>query len=341
MIHTIEETITRLRQIQLDSEHPPQQILHMILARGVSQTVYNVSSGIHQPAVEFLCRETGNIRKYPVMGGIIHQDDKGPYFTKGTSGFQVNERPNEFLGTFAEAGVNFKSTRILTNRGKEGSLADMAERAMLMFEPDMQMGSESEPSWSLMLFSVYPGVKAEWINAKLQSCSVESILESACDWPYGKGSCFGTHVLEGIADAVSRYCLEKDLEPTQLEGVWKRGWDYVLGAVRLMRKNQREDGTIPRCWFKEKVYPRNVRELNEKIKDISSRHLHPGKSVVYPTGHCLDAISSLSMFLGEDREWIDSACYILAQTVESHWLELCRDISTLTHAVHALRLFMD
>jgi hypothetical protein len=63
--------------------------------------------------------------------------------------------------------------------------------------------------------------------------------------------------------------------------------------------------------------------------------------VVFPTGHCLDAISSLSIFLSHDRDWIDSACYILAQSVETHWLEVGRDISPLGHAVHALKQWME
>ena len=121
MIHTIEETITRLRQIQLDSEHSPEQILHMILAGGTSQSIYNIQQGIHQSAPEFLCRETGNIRNYPIAGGIIHRDQNGPYFIRGTPHFPVDQHSNQFLGTLAVAGVNFKGTRIWTDRGAEGT----------------------------------------------------------------------------------------------------------------------------------------------------------------------------------------------------------------------------
>ncbi len=341
MIHTIEETITRLRQIQLDSDHPPREIVHMILAGGVLQSIYNVPLGIHESALEFLCRQTGDIRNYPLKGGVIHRDERGPYFSKGIPQFQGNQHPNEFLGLLAAAGVTFKSTRVLTDRGSEATLADMAERAMEIYEPAIQMHAESEPGWSLMLFSVYPGVDVEWKNEKNRTCSVEMILKTACSWPYGAGSCFGTHLLAGIAFAVSRYCMEKDLEPAQLEGVWQQGWLYAERAIQLMRRNQRDDGTIPRCWYKEKAYPRSFRELRELAKDLASRRLAPGKAVVEPTGHCLDALSPLAMFLAEDREWIDSASYILAQTVEQRWLEVCRDITALTHAVHALKSFMD
>jgi hypothetical protein len=43
------------------------------------------------------------------------------------------------------------------------------------------------------------------------------------------------------------------------------------------------------------------------------------------------------MFL-TDREWIDSATYLTADTIESRWIPLARQISTLTHAIHALKL---
>jgi hypothetical protein len=341
MIHTIEETITRLRQIQLDSEHSPEQILHMILAGGTSQSIYNIQHGIHQPALEFLCRETGNIRNYPIPGGIIHRDQKGPYFIKGTSHFLVDQYPNQFLGTLAVAGVNFKSTKILSDRGTEGTLAEMADRAMQIYQPMSKIDPQSEPSWSLILFSCYAGAEAKWKNDENKSCSVEGILEEACRWPYGAGSCLGTHIVEGVAVAVSRFCFEKDVEPEQLDGVWKRAWNWIQNAILLMKKNQREDGTIQRCWYKEKPYPRNFNELSLVFQDIASRKFAPGKGILYPTGHCLNALSPLAMFLMEDREWIQSASYILAQTVEVHWLEVCRDISLLTHAVHGLKTFLD
>lgn len=341
MIHTIEQTITRLRQIQLDSEHTPVQIVHMILAGGITQSIYNIHTGLHQSALEFLCRETSQVPGYPIPGGVIHQDQKGPFFCKGTPRFPANERPDEFLGALAVAGVHFKSTRIVTNRGTEATLADMAERAMHTYELPALGKAGLEPGWSLMLFSIYPGVQVEWNNERRQICSVEHILRWACNWPYGQGYCLGTHVLEGIAFAVSRYCLEKDLEPTQLTGTWRKGWEYVEQAVRLMRRNQREDGTIQRCWYKENSYPRNYHQFGEMLKDLISRRTASGKAVVFPTGHCLDAISPLSIFLMEDRDWIDSACYILAQTAETHWLEVGRDISPLAHAIHALKLFMD
>ncbi|HSP07872.1 MAG TPA: hypothetical protein VLR94_11890, partial [Acidobacteriota bacterium] len=65
MIHTIEEAISRLRYVQLDSEYAPSQIAHMILAGGSSQPLYNVFRGEFEPAVEFLCKRTREIASYP------------------------------------------------------------------------------------------------------------------------------------------------------------------------------------------------------------------------------------------------------------------------------------
>jgi hypothetical protein len=59
---------------------------------------------------------------------------------------------------------------------------------------------------------------------------------------------------------------------------------------------------------------------------------------VYPTGHCLDAISPLALFVAADQEWLAGATYITAQTIEMQWIQIGREISPLTHAIHALKL---
>jgi hypothetical protein len=334
MINTIEEAIGRLRYVQLDTEFAPAQILHMILAGGPSQVLYNVETGRFQPALEFLCTETRRMPNYPIPGGIVKEDASGGvYFSKGAESFPANEYLNEFLGTLASAGVSLKNTRVVSDRGNEFTLIDMAENASKKY-----VESDQEPSWSLMAFSIHPGVSAEWENEAGEKFSVQRILEKACKIPYGQGKCFGTHVLEGIAFAVSRYCLEKDIEPLQLEGVWAQGYEYVRGAIRLIRKNQKDDGSIDRSWFREQRLPRRIPEWKEKFRDLAGVRYTPAKAIVYPTGHCLDAISSLSLFLNSDREWINTACYIVAQTIENQWLQLAKEISPVTHAIHALKI---
>ncbi|HSP06233.1 MAG TPA: hypothetical protein VLR94_03605 [Acidobacteriota bacterium] len=334
MIHTIEEAISRLRYVQLDSEYPPSQIVHMILAGGSSQPLYNVFRGEFEPAVEFLCKRTREIASYPIPGGVVREEHGRPFFSKGFGrSFTANERPNEFLGILATSGLHLQSTGIITDRGTEGTLADMADAAMVSYAL-----SAEEQSWSLMLFSVYPGVTSEWKNGRGELMSVERILASILPLPYGTGSCFGTHRIEGISFAVSRFCLEQDREPSQLEGIWKQAYEKVAGAIALMKRNQKDDGSIDRCWFREKSVPRTRAEWAEKIRDIAARRQNPSKAIIYPTGHCLDAISPLALFVASEQEWIASAVYIVAQTIEMQWIQIGREIKALTHAIHALKL---
>jgi len=333
MINTVDEAISQIRHIQLDSEHSPEQILRMILAGGASQSLFNIGRGIHQPALEFLCRETRAIPHYPVPGGIVRDDEKGrPYFSAGTKKFRANEHQNEFLGTLAASGIYF-GTPVTTEQGREFTLADLAVTAMQTYSD-----STEEPGWSLMLFSIHPGVTLDWTNERGEIWNTERILRCACRLPFGAGSCFGTHVIEGVAFAVSRYCLEQDCEPNQLEGVWLEAYDYVIRAARWMGKNQKDDGSIPRSWFREKTLPRNTNELRETVKDIVWRRFRPAKAIVYPTGHCLDALSPLSMFLVPAHPWIHAACYITADTIQSQWPRVGSELCAVTHAVHALKL---
>ena len=316
IIHTSENAISRLPQVQLDSSFPARDVVHMILAGGPTQTLYNLSTGERQRAVDFLCREAG----------VIEEDTQGVRFQMDT------ERLNESLGVFAVSGVHFRGTPIVTTRGNEGTLEDLADSAKKSFQDDPR-----EKSWSLMLFSVYPGLTSEWVNEKGEMQSVERILQAECAKKYGKGHCFGTHRLEGISFAVRRFCLEQDVEPSQLEGVWLEAYQYILGAVESIKKTQRDDGSLQRCWFRKQTFPATPLEWRETLKQVGS-FKRRDESLVYATGHCLDSISSLAEFLRDDHEWMQNACYILAQTIETRWTAIGRKIGPLTHAIHALKL---
>jgi hypothetical protein len=319
IIHTSEQAISRLPQVQLDSSFSPRDIVHMILAGGPSLTLYNLSTGLHQRAVDFLCRDSGCIQL---------DSDGAPAFVADLQ----SERVNESLGMLAVSNINFKSTLYTTSSGNEGSLEDLAEAAMNRFRFNSQ-----ENSWSLMLFAVYPGVKQEWRNLRGEIVSVEKILESESSHAYGKGACFGTHRLEGIAFALRRFCLEEDIEPAQLGGTWAKAYEYVQGAITRMRANQRDDGSLPKSWFMKKSFPVSSLEWKYKLSDLSSLRFHPNEAIVYPTGHCLDALSPIMELFPSDRDWVASACYILAQTIETGWAEIGRKVSALTHAIHAIK----
>ena len=320
IIHTSEQAIGRLPQIQLDSSFELRDIVHMILAGGPSQTLYNLSTGSHQRALDFLCRDSR----------AIHEDDQNrPYFIMD----ELSGKLNETMGVLAVSGVNFHNSSIASAEKSEGTLEDIADAAAKKFSLD-----HKENSWSLMLFSLYPGVTAEWTNDRGEIQSVEKILFQECQIPFGKGACLGTHRLEGIAFALRRFCLEQDTEPSQLSGQWATAYEYIEGAIRLIKLNQKEDGSIRRCWFAEKSFPFDSSELREKLKDLVELRLRPDEAIIYPTGHCLDAVSPIMELFPTDREWVDRACYILGQTIETGWTQIGRKIGPLTHAIHALKL---
>jgi hypothetical protein len=334
MINTLEEAIAQIRHIQLDSQYSPREIAQMILAGGSSQSLFNLTTGSHERALQFLCTGTSNTPNYPIPAGIIHEDEKGrPYFVKGTPAFPASIELNEIAGLLAVAGIHFETTPVVTNHGKERTLADIATTAMNTYRH-----SSDEPSWCLMLFSVFPGVTKQWHNEDGELMSVDAILPFLLKRNYGEGACLGLHAIEGISFAISRFCLEQDVEPVQLEGVWKEAWDYIDGAMRLMEKNQKDDGSIDRCWFREKSMPKGKRQWAEKARDVLTRRYSEPKAIVYPTGHCLDAISPLAMFVASDRPWIYNACFITAKTIQDQWIPLTHEIFALTHAVHALKL---
>lgn len=333
IINTVEKAVTKLPQIQLDSGFSPRDIAYMILAGGTSQTLYHLDTGAHQRAIDFLCCETAAYPEYPLRGGIIVEDEKGrPCLRKGTASFPANEHWNEILGILAMAGAHFQRTPIRTPRGMDGTLLDLAETAMETFRE-----THYEPGWSLMLFSVYPGVTEEWINEIGEVWSVERILKRAIHPPYGRGICFGTHLLQGITFALSRYCLDQDVEPSRLNGTWSQAWQYVRGALSLMRRNQGEDGALKRSWFRKGAVPTSASEITQMARDFWSRRVDLPGAIVYPSGHCLSSVSPLFEFLDSDRGWLENCCYLVAQTLDLEWPRVFRDIHSVTQAVYALK----
>jgi hypothetical protein len=339
MIHYVDKAIDLVKELKLTTNHHPWEIQHGILANGVD---YKISDpwGNKVNALDFLLRGT-NVEWYPVPGGIVLEDENGyPYFIEKERGLEADIHLNLFLGEFSTIGLDLDSTTVLTNLGNEYPLRKALERAMLYTNPSKWKENKEEPTWVITAFSRYLP-QGLWKNVKGEEVGLEDIVAYANALEIGFGSCMGTHVMEGVATAVINYTKKTGLSPDEFRSPWHQAHQRLKLAISLVREHQRKDGSIPRLWFKSDLMPRNLKEVKLALEQLVGVAFLKPREILYPTGHTLDWLVPYLSTKILSQDWVVRAVEVTAQTIVEHFDKLSREVSPLTHAVHALKLYKD
>ncbi|MBI2486215.1 MAG: hypothetical protein HYW01_04500 [Deltaproteobacteria bacterium] len=339
MIPNINKAIDLVKELKLTTSHHPWEIQHGILANGID---YKISDprGKEVNALDFLLHGT-NTEWYPIPGGIVREDENGyPYFIEKEKGLEADIHLNLFLGEFSTIGVNLDSTTVLTNLGNEYPLRKALERAMLYTSPPKWKENKEEPTWALTTFSRYLR-QSSWKNIKGEEVSLESILSFANELEIGFGSCMGTHVMEGIATAVINYIRKTGIPPDKFKSPWQEAYQKLELGISRVKEHQRKDGSIPRLWFKANLIPRNLREVKLALEQLIGITFLKPREILYPTGHTLDWLVPYLPAKILSQDWVVRAVEITAQTIVKHFNKLSKEVSPLTHAAHALKVYRD
>ena len=339
MLQYIDKVIDLAKELKLTTSHHPWEIQHGILANG---TDYKISNplGKETNALDFLLRGT-NVEWYPIPGGIVREDEDGyPYFIEREKGLEAEIHVNLFLGEFSTLGIDLDSTTVLTNLGNEYPLRKALVRAMLYTFPEKLKESKEEPSWLLTSFSRYLPT-GSWKNINGEEVRLEDIVEYANELELGFGSCFGTHVMEGIAVGVIKYMEKAEIPPLKFQSPWREAHEKLELGINLVKKLQREDGSIPRLWFKSDPIPRNLNEFKLMIEQLIGITLLRPREIVYATGHTLDWLVQYVPVQILSQEWVVRAVEITARTIGHNFHKFLKEVSSLTHAVHALKVYKD
>lgn len=335
----IDKAIDLVKELKLTTNHHPWEIQHGILANG---TDYKISDpwGNEINALDFLLHGT-NVDWYPVPGGIVREDENGyPYFIQKERGVEADIHLNLFLGEFSSLGLDLDSITVITNLRNEYPLRKVLERAMIYTLPSELRESKEEPTWTLTSFSKYVP-EWTWKNVREEEVKLENIVRYANELDMGFGSCMGTHVMEGIATALANYMKRTELPPSKFQGSWREAYQKLELAIHHLKKNQREDGSIPRLWFKSDFIPRNLREIKLMAEQLFGTKFKKPREILYSTGHTLDWLVPYlpTKMLSED--WVVKAVEITARTIVEHFDKLAEEVSPLTHAAHALKVYKD
>ena len=339
MLQYIDKVIDLAKELKLTTSHHPWEIQHGILANG---TDYKISNplGKETNALDFLLRGT-NVEWYPIPGGIVREDEDGyPYFIEREKGLEAEIHVNLFLGEFSTLGIDLDSTTVLTNLGNEYPLRKALVRAMLYTFPEKLKESKEEPSWLLTSFARYLPT-GSWKNINGEEVRLEDIVEYANELELAFGSCFGTHVMEGIAVGVIKYMEKAEIPPLKFQSPWREAHEKLELGINLVKKLQREDGSIPRLWFKSDPIPRNLNEFKLMIEQLIGITLLRPREIVYATGHTLDWLVQYVPVQILSQEWVVRAVEITARTIGHNFHKFLKEVSSLTHAVHALKVYKD
>jgi hypothetical protein len=335
----MDKAIDLVKKLELTTSHHPWEIQHGILANGVE---YKISDpwGNKIDALNFLLRGT-NVEWYPIKGGIVREDESGyPYFIEKGNGLEAEIHQNLFLGEFSTIGLDLDSTTVMTNLGNEYTLRKLLERAMLHTFPDKLRESKEEPTWLLTSFARYIPT-GSWKNIKGEEVSLENIVAYTNELELGYGSCFGTHVMEGTAVALTKYMEKTEITPSKFKSPWREAHERLQLGIQLVKRVQREDGSIPRLWFKSNPIPRNLKEFKLAIEQfIGASFLRP-REILYATGHTLDWLIQYLPPEILSQDWVVSTADITARTIVGFFHKFSKEVSPLTHAAHALKIYKD
>jgi hypothetical protein len=335
----IDKAIDLVKELELTTSHHPWEIQHGILANGTDFKIRDPWDNKIN-ALDFLLRGT-NVEWYPIKGGIVKEDKGGyPYFIEKENGLEAEIHQNLFLGEFSTIGIDLDSTKLVTNLGNEYPLRKLLEGAMLYTFPDKLREIKEEPSWVLTSFARYLPM-GSWKNVKGEEVGLEDIVAYTNELELGHGSCFGTHVMEGIAVALTRYMEKTEVTPSKLRSPWREAYERLEIGIQLVKKLQREDGSIPRLWFKSNPIPRNLNEFKLTVEQaIGATFLKP-REILYATGHTLDWLIQYLPREVLSQDWVNRIADITARTIVEFFHKFSKGVSPLTHASHALKTYRD
>jgi hypothetical protein len=309
------------------------------LANGIDYKIFD-PWGNEINAMDFILRGT-NVEWYPIPGGIVREDENGyPYFIEKEKGLEAEIHVNLFLGEFSTVGVDLDSTAVVTNLGNEYPLRKVLERAMLYTSPDELREKGEEPTWVITSFARYLH-QWSWRNIKGEEVHLDDIVSYANELRMGSCSCMGTHVMEGTSTVIIIYMGKTGLPPLKFKSPWRESYQKLELGIRLLRENQRQDGSIPRLWFKSDSVPKNLHELKLTAEQLVGIAFLKPREILYPTGHTLEWLVPYLPIEMLSEDWIMKAIEVTARTIVEHYDELSKEVSPLTHAAHALKVYRD
>jgi hypothetical protein len=283
-------------------DHAAWQVVHGALAYGRDLTIEH--EGKLVPALDYLLaggRLNGwNLRK--AEHGVSSVLESGSKTGMG--------HEDQWLGYLSQAGL--KPEERLVVAGQDYTINDLITQAQWNIHEGM------EATWTLMAFSVYLPLDAEWTAKDGTKWTVERIVGMETSQDLGESSCGGTHRLYALTKAVNR----KRKESGELTGEWLRADEKINDCMNKVKLHQQPDGSFSTNFF---TRPATSADLSLRL---------------HSTGHTLEVLDVALTDEQFKEPWVERAVVNLL-----HLFEMTQNFplecGALYHGARGLKLYRE
>ena len=309
-----ERVIAKVHARPLSSErNTPWAVMHAVIAYEKDLWVLDTADGKKVGGIEYLCRRA----KYD--GKRIFRDNRGqPALpTRGLSygmraSFKVQDHVDQFLMTFADAGVSLKEP-IVAEGGRKFTVGDMLAASQA------NMTDSQEVGWTLVVAATYLPLDAKWKARSGKQYTLEGIAAIAIRRDPRRETEGGPHHLYGVAYALEKYRAKHE---GPLSGTWAAARAYLDQYAALAKKYQLDDGAFSVAMFR------------------GSRAASSPRQMVWATGHTIEWLC-VALTAEQLREaWVQKGVAALLAVMEKTPIESLSE-GGLYHAAHALRRYKE
>ncbi len=266
-----EAAVTVRNNVTVKTNDSPQRMIYWVYAYGRNSALYNPKSAKPTNAITYIT--DGNIK------GLMPEDARGPWFAEMTSQGTGETQPGQFIAIMLDSGledlmlftldsgkqveVNFFLKRLVNSVAtqKDGTVTVNGNR-------DVELG------WLLLALARIDNTDSRWTGNTGRPTGTDDIVETVLRRPAGSGEHNGLVAMRGVAAAARAHrtqifvrqswafrkkvtvdgkrIAKPDYDTVPISGVWLKAEDRIAKTVRLMKKNQGDDGAFDASWYRGK-----------------------------------------------------------------------------------------
>ena len=297
-------TFTRENRHLNTKDQAAWQVVHGALVYGRDFQIYH--EGELVDALDYLLKG-GQLR-----GWTLRKGDRGleAVLEAGSNTGQGHE--DQWLGYLSQCGLSPDEEIVVG--GETYTVRDLIEQAKW----DLYHGMEA--SWTLMAFSKYLPLDAEWTAKDGSTWSIDRIVDMETAQNLDESACGGTHRMYGLTVAVDRYLQDGGELDAEGDGTWDKAQRKIQDAIAAARRHQQPDGSFSTNYFARPG----------TSPDIAAR--------IGSTGHTLEF---LCMALPDEelqKPWVTRAVVHLVECLE-RTQKIDLECGALYHAAHGIDLY--
>ena len=280
------------------------QIVHGALVFGRDFQIYH--DGQLVSALDYLLRG-GELR-----GWTMRKGDHGLEALLEPGSKTGQGHPDQWLGYLSQCGLSPEESIVVA--GQTYKIQDLIGQAQW----DVHDGLEA--TWTLMAFSTYLPLDAEWTAKDGSQWNVERIVRMEAAQDLGESACGGTHRMYGLAAALNRHLAAGGTLSENADDAWEQAHKKIREAISAARQYQQPDGSLSTMYF---ARPATSAELDTRIST---------------TGHGLEFLMIALNDQEIEEPWVTRAVVHLVGCFEkTEKFDL--ECGALYHAAHALELY--